>query len=84
MSPRVSRRDLADFFYVAHKAEAYFADARRLRLVEVINTMSRSVAMEMDLRLEAAALSEMAEKHPATIRISGFLSSTGTAPRIMC
>jgi ubiquinone biosynthesis protein len=55
------RRDLADFFYVAHKAEAFSADARRLRLVEVINTMSRSVAMEMDLRLEAAALSEMAE-----------------------
>jgi ubiquinone biosynthesis protein len=55
------RRDLADFFYVAHKAETYSAEARRLRLVEVINTMSRSVAMEMDLRLEAAALSEMAE-----------------------
>ncbi len=55
------RRDLADFFFVAHKAEAYSAEARRLRLVEVINTMSRSVAMEMDLRLEAAALSEMAE-----------------------
>src|SRR6201999_3179181 len=55
------RRDLADFFYVAHKAEAHSAEARRLRLVEVINTMSRSVAMEMDLRLEAAALSEMAE-----------------------
>ncbi|RXH19652.1 2-polyprenylphenol 6-hydroxylase [Bradyrhizobium guangzhouense] len=55
------RRDLSDFFYVAHKAEAYSAEARRLRLVEVINTMSRSVAMEMDLRLEAAALSEMAE-----------------------
>src|SRR3982075_1390674 len=55
------RRDLADFFFVAHKAEAYSAEARRLRLIEVINTMSRSVAMEMDLRLEAAALSEMAE-----------------------
>ncbi|MBV9559088.1 MAG: 2-polyprenylphenol 6-hydroxylase [Bradyrhizobium sp.] len=55
------RRDLADFFFVAHKAEAYSAEARRLRLVEVINTMSRSVAMEMDLRLEAAAMSEMAE-----------------------
>ncbi len=55
------RRDLADFFYVAHNAEAFSAEARRLRLVEVINTMSRSVAMEMDLRLEAAALSEMAE-----------------------
>jgi len=55
------RRDLSDFFFVAHKAEAYSAEARRLRLVEVINTMQRSVAMEMDLRLEAAALSEMAE-----------------------
>jgi ubiquinone biosynthesis protein len=54
-------RDLADFFFVARKAEAYSAEARRLRLIEVINTMSRSVAMEMDLRLEAAALSEMAE-----------------------
>ena len=55
------RRDLADFFFVAEKAEAYSAEARRLRLVEVIKTMSRSVAIEMDLRLEAAALSEMAE-----------------------
>ena len=55
------RRDLGDFFFVAHKAEAHSAEARRLRLVEVINTMSRSVTMEMDLRLEAAALSEMAE-----------------------
>ena len=55
------RRDLADFFFVAHNAEKYSAEARRLRLVEIIRTMSRSVAMEMDLRLEAAALSEMAE-----------------------
>jgi ubiquinone biosynthesis protein len=64
LRPNVSsrfRRDLSDFFFVAHKAEAYSSEARRLRLVEVINTMSRSVAMEMDLRLEAAALSEMAE-----------------------
>ncbi|MCP3474424.1 2-polyprenylphenol 6-hydroxylase [Bradyrhizobium sp. CCGUVB1N3] len=59
------RRDLSDFFFVAHKAETYSAEARRLRLVEVINTMSRSVAMEMDLRLEAAALSEMAENTQA-------------------
>ena len=55
------RRDLADFFFVAERAERYSAEARRLRLIEIINTMSRSVAMEMDLRLEAAALSEMAE-----------------------
>ena len=65
------RRDLADFFFVAHKAEAYSAEARRLRLVEVINTMSRSVAMEMDLRLEGAALSEMAEntRHDPDFRV---------------
>ena len=55
------RRDLTDFFFVARQAEMYSAEARRLRLVEVINTMSRSVTMEMDLRLEAAAMSEMAE-----------------------
>ena len=55
------RRDLGDFFFVANNAEAHSAEARRLRLIEVINTMSRSVSMEMDLRLEAAALSEMAE-----------------------
>jgi ubiquinone biosynthesis protein len=55
------RRDLHDFFFVAEKAETFSAEARRLRLIEIINMMSRSVAMEMDLRLEAAALSELAE-----------------------
>jgi ubiquinone biosynthesis protein len=34
------RRDLSDFFFVAHNAEAHSAEARRLRLIEVINTMS--------------------------------------------
>ena len=65
------RRDLGDFFFVAYKAEAHSAEARRLRLVEVINTMSRSVAMEMDLRLEAAAMSEMAEntRHDPDFRV---------------
>jgi len=58
------RRDLGDFFFVAYNAETYSAEARRLRLVEVINTMSRSVAMEMDLRLEAAALSENTRDDP--------------------
>src|SRR5271169_500781 len=37
-------RDLGDFFFVARNAEAHSAEARRLRLVEVINTMSRTVA----------------------------------------
>ncbi|CAN5502784.1 2-polyprenylphenol 6-hydroxylase [soil metagenome] len=64
LRPNVSaqfRRDLGDFMFVANNAEKYSAEARRLRMIEIIHTMSRSVTMEMDLRLEAAALSEMAE-----------------------
>ena len=60
-SPRASAATSAIFSSSRNKAEAHSAEARRLRLIEIINTMSRSVAMEMDLRLEAAALSEMAE-----------------------
>jgi ubiquinone biosynthesis protein len=36
-------------------------EPRRLRLIEVVDTLRRSVTVEMDFRLEAAALSEMAE-----------------------
>ena len=41
------------------------AEARRLRVVEVVDTLRRSVMVEMDFRLEAAALSEMAENTKA-------------------
>jgi ubiquinone biosynthesis protein len=64
LRPDVERRfqaDLAAFRFVARNAEALSAQARRLRLTEVVDTLARSVAMEMDFRLEAAALSEMAE-----------------------
>jgi ubiquinone biosynthesis protein len=55
------RVDLDAFAFAARHAEALSAEARRLRLAEVIETLRRSVALEMDMRLEAAALSEMAE-----------------------
>lgn len=55
------RVDLEAFSFVAETAEHFSAEARRLRLIETVNTMRRSVLIEMDLRLEAAALSEMAE-----------------------
>jgi ubiquinone biosynthesis protein len=55
------RIDLDAFAFAARNAEAFSAEARRLRLIEVAATLERSVALEMDLRLEAAALSEMAE-----------------------
>ncbi len=55
------RRDLGDFMFAARQIEAISSEARRLRPIEIVDTLARSVAMEMDLRLEAAALSEMAE-----------------------
>jgi ubiquinone biosynthesis protein len=64
LRPGVERRfrvDLNAFFFAARLAEKFSAEARRLRLTEVVETLARSVAMEMDLRLEAAAMSEMAE-----------------------
>ena len=64
LRPGVDRRfraDLASFYFVAAKAERLSPEARRLRMVEVVDTMARSVALEMDFRLEAAAASEMAE-----------------------
>jgi len=55
------RADLGAFTFVARYAEDFSAEARRLRLIEVVDTLRRSVTVEMDFRLEAAALSEMAE-----------------------
>jgi ubiquinone biosynthesis protein len=64
LRPSIERRfksDLDAFFYAAHKAENMSIEAQRLRPVEAVATLARSVAIEMDFRLEAAALSEMVE-----------------------
>jgi ubiquinone biosynthesis protein len=64
LRPNIERRfhaDLRAFIFAARHAESLSAEARRLRLVEVVDTLRRSVMVEMDFRLEAAALSEMAE-----------------------
>lgn len=53
--------DLDALMFAARRMEALSEEARRLKLTEIVRTLTRSVAMEMDLRLEAAALSEMAE-----------------------
>ena len=65
LRPGVERRlkvDLDAFTLAARTAENVSAQARRLRLIEVVDTLRRTVAIEMDLRFEAAALSEMAEQ----------------------
>jgi ubiquinone biosynthesis protein len=64
LRPGIERRFRIDqdaFAFAARRAEAMSAEARRLRMIETVATLRRSIALEMDLRLEAAALSEMAE-----------------------
>ena len=55
------QRDLDLFFWLARLAERAEPKLRRLRPVDVVQTLHDSVAIEMDLRLEAAAASELAE-----------------------
>ena len=54
-------RDIQAMRFAARMVESLAPDTRRLRVVEVVETLARSVTMEMDLRLEAAALSELAD-----------------------
>jgi ubiquinone biosynthesis protein len=64
LRPGIERRfrtDLDTLTFAARNAERHDAEARRLRLVAAVDTLRRSVAIEMDFRLEAAAISEMAE-----------------------
>ncbi|PLX38047.1 MAG: 2-polyprenylphenol 6-hydroxylase [Hyphomicrobiales bacterium] len=64
LRPGVRRRfaqDLESYYLAARLIERFHEPSRRLRPVAVVDTLARSVALEMDLRLEAAALSEMAE-----------------------
>jgi ubiquinone biosynthesis protein len=54
-------RDLESFYLVARLAERLAPASRRLRPVDVARTLEQTTKIEMDFRLEAAALSELAE-----------------------
>ncbi|WP_152046703.1 2-polyprenylphenol 6-hydroxylase [Aureimonas psammosilenae] len=55
------RRELDTFAFMARQLERFVPATRRLRPVAVVETLAQSTRIEMDLRLEAAALSEMGE-----------------------
>ena len=64
LRPNIERdikRDLRNFFVTAKIMERFSKEAKRLRLVEVVKTLAESLSMEIDLRLEAAAQSEIRE-----------------------
>ena len=54
-------RDLDLYYWLAEWIERVQPAWRRLRPVEVVRTLAETVAVEMDLRLEAAAASELRE-----------------------
>ena len=55
-------RDLEALAFFARAAERFSAEARRLRFTAVVATLAESVALELDLRMEAAAASELYER----------------------
>ena len=58
---RAFHRDLEMLSRLARWTDALCPSVRRLKLVEVVETLAQSVELEMDLRFEAAAAAEMAE-----------------------
>lgn len=55
-------RDIETLAYAAHLAERISPEARRLRATALMHTLAESTALELDLRMEAAAASELAER----------------------
>ena len=53
-------RDLDSYYFAARIIERFYPPARRLKPVAVVDNLKHTTDLEMDLRLEAAAISEMA------------------------
>ncbi len=56
------RRDLEALSLFARLAERFSIEARRLRFMALVETLAASVALELDLRMEAAAASELYDR----------------------
>jgi ubiquinone biosynthesis protein len=64
LRPGVERRfraDLDSYAFAARQIERFHPPSRRLRPTAVVDNLKRTTDLEMDLRLEAAAISEMAD-----------------------
>jgi ubiquinone biosynthesis protein len=64
LRPGVDKRfaaDLGSFYFAARLMEKASAEGRRLRPIAAVHMLEQSMKLELDLRMEAAALSEMAE-----------------------
>ncbi len=54
-------RDLDSYFFAARLIEKYYPPIRRLRPLAIVSNLKHTTDLEMDLRLEAAAISEMSD-----------------------
>jgi ubiquinone biosynthesis protein len=64
LRPGIERRfraDLDSYYFAAKQVERFHPPSRRLRPVAVVDSLKRTTELEMDLRLEAAAISEMGD-----------------------
>jgi ubiquinone biosynthesis protein len=64
LRPNIEKRfqnDLDSYYFAARMIERFYPPARRLKPVAVVDNLKHTTDLEMDLRLEAAAISEMAE-----------------------
>jgi ubiquinone biosynthesis protein len=61
------KRDLDSYFFAARVIERLHAPIRRLKPTAIVENLARTTQLEMDLRLEAAAISEMADNIKADI-----------------
>jgi len=63
LRPNIERRfyrDLDSYYFAARLIERFYEPARRLKPVAIVDNLKHTTDLEMDLRLEAAAISEMA------------------------
>ncbi len=71
------RRDLDSYYFAARTVERFHPPSRRLRPVAVVDTLKRTTELEMDLRLEAAAISEMADNIKEDIKVDDAADDRG-------
>lgn len=63
LRPGVEKRfaaDLASFYFAARLMERFSAEGRRLRPIAAVAMLEQSMKLELDLRMEASAIAEMA------------------------
>jgi ubiquinone biosynthesis protein len=81
---RLFGNDLESFLFAANILERWHKPSRRLKPVDAVYTLARSVSLEMDLRMEAAAIAEMGEnvKNDAGFRVP-IVDWARTAQRVL-